>query len=334
MSLLFFDEELVYYRESCCEDTFPCSQLEVSRLLPKCKLREFRWVYVDVNLHIYKKFKQINFNLTQDYEFKHKDLKFRNFFYKTSLIISTPCLLVLDNWSHNYFHFFLDVLPRFYYLSNKLGLKTLIVPQEFPRKYLIFLELLGCELLVIKKFNGMFVRKLFSIDLIFQPSGVFSKQRLYPFVRYIKSLSSVKLKNENSEKFRFIYVSRARAQTRRLKNENEIISMLYQKGFLILQLDNLSVVEQISYFKECKILISTHGAGLTNMLFMEQGSHVLEIRQVVEYPNNIYQRLASELDLNYHPFLGKGFGDFQNDDLEINSEALMKLLFDIKLTIS
>jgi hypothetical protein len=67
---------------------------------------------------------------------------------------------------------------------------------------------------------------------------------------------------------------------------------------------------------------------------MEQGSHVLEIRQVVEYPNNIYQRLASELDLNYHPFLGKGFGDFQNDDLEINSEALMKLLFDIKLTIS
>ena len=49
-----------------------------------------------------------------------------------------------------------------------------------------------------------------------------------------------------------------------------------------------------------KYLISNHGAGLTNMLFMKAGGNVLELRHRGDKHNNCYFSLASTLRLNYY----------------------------------
>ena len=48
-----------------------------------------------------------------------------------------------------------------------------------------------------------------------------------------------------------------------------------------------------------RYIVSNHGAGLTNMLFMKDGGSVLELRHVSDCINNCYFTLASALDLKY-----------------------------------
>ena len=56
---------------------------------------------------------------------------------------------------------------------------------------------------------------------------------------------------------------------------------------------------QMRISQDAQYLISNHGAGLTNMLFMRPGSKVLELRKKGDARNNCYFALASALDLKY-----------------------------------
>ncbi len=48
-----------------------------------------------------------------------------------------------------------------------------------------------------------------------------------------------------------------------------------------------------------RYMVSNHGAGLTNMLFMKAGGRVLELRHESDRINNCYFTLASALELDY-----------------------------------
>lgn len=62
----------------------------------------------------------------------------------------------------------------------------------------------------------------------------------------------------------------------------------------------MSFKEQVALFSETSILLSNHGAGLTNMLFMPAGSNVIELRKKNDDHNNCYFSLASALNLKYY----------------------------------
>ena len=62
---------------------------------------------------------------------------------------------------------------------------------------------------------------------------------------------------------------------------------------------DLSFKEQVSIVFHAKCLISNHGAGLTNMLFMEADTAVLEFRHYEDTHNNCYFSLASALNIKY-----------------------------------
>ncbi len=59
-------------------------------------------------------------------------------------------------------------------------------------------------------------------------------------------------------------------------------------------------MEQIHLFNSVKWLVSIHGAGLTNMIFMNKGCHILELRNKDDKDNNCYFSLASAVGLNYY----------------------------------
>jgi capsular polysaccharide biosynthesis protein len=52
--------------------------------------------------------------------------------------------------------------------------------------------------------------------------------------------------------------------------------------------------------QQCKLLIGVHGAGLTNMMFMQKGNKVLELRKRDDKYNNCYFGLASACELDYY----------------------------------
>lgn len=96
-----------------------------------------------------------------------------------------------------------------------------------------------------------------------------------------------------------LYISRGRASKRRLVNENEVIELLRKFGFKALRAEDLSFAEQIKAASRARLLVSNHGAGLTNMLFMPHDSSVLELRHSTDSVNNCYYTLASTLRLKY-----------------------------------
>jgi len=76
---------------------------------------------------------------------------------------------------------------------------------------------------------------------------------------------------------------------------------------------------------QARYLVSNHGAGMTNMLFMPEGSNVLELRHREDCINNCYFTLSSALNLNYFYQTCPSGGDAQDPhaaDLLVDANAL------------
>ena len=74
-----------------------------------------------------------------------------------------------------------------------------------------------------------------------------------------------------------IYVSRLKARGRRVVNEDEVIERLAMFHAQVVYFEDLTFGEQVELMQSAGVLISIHGAALTNMMFMPTGSKVLEL---------------------------------------------------------
>ncbi len=108
-----------------------------------------------------------------------------------------------------------------------------------------------------------------------------------------------------------IYVTRRKARGRCVSNEAELESVLAARGFAVVAFEDVSFPEQVSLLSSAKVLVSVHGAGLSNMMFMPPGGVVVElmadpaeadrpspVRRSVLAPAT-YARLASVMDHHY-----------------------------------
>uniref|UniRef100_UPI000AC9A57D glycosyltransferase family 61 protein n=1 Tax=Endozoicomonas arenosclerae TaxID=1633495 RepID=UPI000AC9A57D len=118
------------------------------------------------------------------------------------------------------------------------------------------------------------------------------------FFKFFRSL--VKDKTETSRK---VYVSRKKS-SRSLKNESNIENILSSNGFDIIYSEELSIKEQIELFASVDILISSHGAGLSNIAFMKKGTSLIEIFEDQSIVTHFYFR-SRHNDMNYVPIFAK-----------------------------
>ncbi len=79
-----------------------------------------------------------------------------------------------------------------------------------------------------------------------------------------------------SEPTRRIYVSRRGAE-RRVTNEDEVEAMLAKHGFETFISERASLREHAEVLGQAKAVVATHGAGLTNLLFVPAGATVVEM---------------------------------------------------------
>ena len=112
-----------------------------------------------------------------------------------------------------------------------------------------------------------------------------------------------------------IYVSREKADKRKIQNEKEIKPILSKYNFKIIYIEELDFEEQVSLFMNCNCVISIHGAALANILFMKNNAKVLEIRNSSDKTSLCYFSLASALDIDYYYFKGN------STDLKLNNNA-------------
>ena len=83
----------------------------------------------------------------------------------------------------------------------------------------------------------------------------------------------------------------------------------------------------MNLFSKASFIGGLHGAGLTNMVLMDEGSSVLEVKTISTEESNAFFALASALNHNYYYFRSK---DSENDmGINLNLEKLDSILSEV-----
>lgn len=74
-----------------------------------------------------------------------------------------------------------------------------------------------------------------------------------------------------------VYISRRDAPHRMFLNEGDVCDFLESRGFDIIELTPLTLLQKIAVFRDADLIVSQTGAGLTNLMFCHSGVKMLEL---------------------------------------------------------
>ncbi len=206
-------------------------------------------------------------------------------------------ICVTDIWSRAYFHWMTDALPRLFTIRNEVQNATLLLPYAYRHEDYIEPSLKPFSVKEVKYIRGSLLCKTLKVPTHTALAGNYNDR----IIKAIRSLyTHYYLNKQNEQVLEKVYISRAKTDKRKIANENNVIKVLESYGFKTVYFEEHSFEQQVKMALNAKYLISNHGAGLTNMLFMKPGSCVFELRKKGDSNNNCYFSLASALDLKYY----------------------------------
>lgn len=123
-----------------------------------------------------------------------------------------------------------------------------------------------------------------------------------------------------------LYIARDDAKTRKILNEKFLKDQLEARGFHSIIPGNLHHEDQVQLFNEARIIVGTHGAGLTNLLFAQAGGKVIEIFPA-DYIQSAYAWIAHLRGLSYAPVIGEKSGAHQH--FSLSQKAIGQILNEV-----
>jgi hypothetical protein len=215
--------------------------------------------------------------------FRHRygflyNLKARLLYKKIKSDPAKNYLLVYDNWSfNNYFHWVIDSLCRLELLrENEETIPkefTLVLRADAPQYIRDAVKLFGYNaVFYLPPKSGTRIKNLYSMNYAAW-SGQQHPEVLKRMVKFIcKTLDA-----EAETPSRKIYVSRSRQFSRRVENEQEILVILERYGFEIIFYEGKSFMEQVKLMRNVSHFVTSHGANMTNTIFLPGSARVLEL---------------------------------------------------------
>ncbi len=247
-------------------------------------------------------------------------LKVNLFYKKIPAGTDQVCVLAFDPWSaRNYYHWVIDALPRLFIVRETLGDSIVLLPRNARRYMHESVRLFNPKgTLELKKHTYARVKQL-CLPRPVADSGRHDGTVLKELKKFI--LSALDEQGNVRKDGERIYISRANQHSRKISNESEVRELLKEYGFTVVFFENMTFADQVSVIRNATHVVSSHGANLTNILFMPVNGKVLEINKNVS-PNLCYYSLASSIDLDYYyqfcPIDGDGPDKDNNADLKVD----------------
>ena len=191
------------------------------------------------------------------------------------VVFSEPALWITDTWTNNYYHWFEGALTRLAAAPQLLESHVLILPIKYKRLEYVQASLKCFTPRRLKYIEPGFkyVFKALTIPLRPVPLNEYNPTLL----RSVRDTVLACCASQRTAPTERLYISRKKASVRKVLNEDAIISILERRGFRILVSESLPYNKQVDIFSRAECLVSSHGAGLTNMLYMPEGGSVLEL---------------------------------------------------------
>lgn len=196
---------------------------------------------------------------------------------------------VIERVFHNYSHWLGAHLPKFLLLRERGELDHVLLPPDLPAPHRASLTRLGFDVDAFRTYDPTAVQQVDELTVL-------GTDRFRP--ELVSSVRDAIWEGRSVIPHRRVFISRARAQRRRLLNEEEIWEMLEPLGFERVLMEDLPFDAQVDLMMETRVLVGSHGAGLTNMIFCAPGTRVLEIADL-SFPNPNFYAMASGLGHEY-----------------------------------
>jgi capsular polysaccharide biosynthesis protein len=217
---------------------------------------------------------------------------------------SDPVANLSGAQSQAFFHWFVDYLPKIKAIEqydDEYGIyPELLIPRDPPDWLIDSLKLLDVP---TEKINQRTESRYHLDTLIIPfvprhtsltaPSGDFARSP--QVLNWIANRLTDCVNQSESNKER-ILITRRDADSRRIYNEDEIITLLSDYGFTPVNLSTMSLRDQIKLFESTEYVIAPHGAGLTNIIYASN-INVLEI--FGDFVSPIYYQIAAGLGHEY-----------------------------------
>ena len=218
-------------------------------------------------------------------------------------IVLMDCL-----WSVNYCHWFLDNLVRLCAVDRERPYSVICssLHYRWQRELLRLAGVPPARIIELEDFDGVIADELIVPDnlvslrhpvLSCHPQAFkFLQSLILPFLGpgpWADKSADVTL------------ISRRASGTRCLVDETSLCNLLTKKNisFDVVELEDLSVVEQLKLFWRSKAVVAVHGAGLANAIAMASGAKVFELIPPSHF-TPVYYSISGQNNLSYYAVTG------------------------------
>lgn len=211
--------------------------------------------------------------------------------------------LVVGNRPETYFHWMLEIAPKFLLLEAAGGWSRydrLVVPRLNKKFQHEVLDRFGVPKALLDEFE---TAELVEAEELVVPLLPRPHDRAPAWL--VREMASRWREDAPPTQGALIYISRRDSPGRQVENEDEVIACLEAFGFQVVTLSGMSVAEQAALFASARVVVGPHGAGFSNLLFCKPGTIVLEFFSPL-YVNFCYWSLARDADLSYFYIMGDG----------------------------
>lgn len=217
-------------------------------------------------------------------------------------------------WSHNWGGGYYDYL--FFVYAKLLRIKDVIGEKEYRRSIVLY-PLFGksfekelWRMAGLEESQVLDVRTNTVEAMNFYIAN--NENWFFPNIRDIENLRRLVLPQsiERSSEFERIYISRK--NKRKLSNEDEIIQVLQEFGFKIIEDEARTVKEQMEIYYSADFIMGPHGASFSNILWSRPETVLIELFSNRYYPP-YYRYLANVLGLKYYAIM--------ENDVRVSDEA-------------
>lgn len=235
-------------------------------------------------------------------------------------VVEGLCSSVWGIFDHNIYHWLVDALPRLSSLEMAIERPlTVLMPDTASSYHLESLKLCLPDNMEVQVLPS---RQWVEVECFVFPSYVTQPQCLHLSVSHSTLLRQrvwqrLELSTEPTRASR-IYVSRRKANSRRVVNEEEVKAMLEPLGFSFYDLEDLTFSEKVRLFYDAQIVVAPHGAGLSHILFSRE-TQVIELSTAF-LPLHCFF-LSRSLGHNYTRLLSP---PLQSSDIQVSVAELEK----------
>jgi capsular polysaccharide biosynthesis protein len=247
-------------------------------------------------------------------------------FYKKILFnkvkkVSGDCLVAHNSYYDNYYHWTMEALPRIFSVKEITPNLKLLIHEKLKPFIEYYLSFFSFTDIVFMKDDELVLAEKLWLPMHTAAGLRHNEGLIRDMACFIKDKNGAVSHQYTADK---VFISRKKATFRRAVNEDEAFNVLRESGFQKIILEDVPVKEQIDLFKGVKVFAGIHGAGFSNLMYMNEGKLLIDIIHE-EHPQDAFYNLSCAFNIAYMRVDCKGTGVHKycgSDDIKVDVKKL------------